>query len=340
MLCSPIAWNQESCYFFGGGKAYAPCICNHVFSEGIGSGISCFSQKSQANKYHSWRCQFRPAWDIGLLSFQMLLPFFPCTRTLFSHISLYPFQDLGKTSRKVPKSFLILWNGSEFRTKLFLHLFSFKFFKKKKKNNLFFFFSPLFFCRCSYKKAGFWNPERQVLSPVLYVSGLTALELPCLLRSEIHPYKNPVSENSWCSKERPGQGIPTSTTNCFFFLLYNLTYRRVFFIILWIYSKGQQKWILQVDFTRHISNDFTFLSCRAGEWPYTCDLVMTLWLHPTQACQSFSLPVRQEQWDSPSSFWRLTQKKCHQWKSLRQRTFTDKHKPVVLLVMSALHSTD
>lgn len=61
---------------------------------------------------------------------------------------------------------------------------------------------------------------------------------------------------------------------------------------------------------------------------------------PAKAGQSFSLPVRQEQWDSPSSFWRLTQKKCHQWKSLRQRNFTDKHKPVVPLVMSALHSTD
>lgn len=73
----------------------------------------------------------------------------------------------------------------------------------------------------------------------------------------------------------------------FFFFFFILTYRRVFFIILWIYSKGQQKWILQVDFTCHVSNDFTFLSCRAGEWPYTCDLVMMLWLHPTQACQSW-----------------------------------------------------
>lgn len=57
-------------------------------------------------------------------------PLFPYTHTLFSHTSLQQFQDLGKTIRKLPKSFLILRNCSGFRAKLFLHLFFFKFLKK------------------------------------------------------------------------------------------------------------------------------------------------------------------------------------------------------------------
>lgn len=120
------------------------------------------------------------------------LPFLTFTYTLFSHISLQPFQDLGKAIRKVLKSFLILWNGSGFRAKLFLHLFLLKIWKEHSLDFLSFsfsFFFCIFFSICVHrkKKAGFWNPECQILSQVLYACGLTGLELPCWLRSEIHP---------------------------------------------------------------------------------------------------------------------------------------------------------
>lgn len=137
--------------------------------------------------------------------------------TLHSHTVLSHFSttvsDLGKTIRKVTKSFLILWRGSHFRTKVFLHLFFLQILKQPKNPpwisslSLFFpHFFVSFFCLCSQRKSSFWNPKCQVLSPLLHISGLTGLQLPRWLRSEIHPYKNPVSDNSWYLKERKGGG--------------------------------------------------------------------------------------------------------------------------------------
>lgn len=141
----------------------------------------------------------------------MLSFFLPYIHTEFSHTSVQ--LDLGKTIRKVTESFLILWKGSDFRTKVFLHLFLLQNLNPKNppwisSHFLFFFFSHFFvsfFYLCSQRKAGFWNPKCQVPSPLLHISGLTGLQLPRWLRSEIHPYKNPVSDNSWYLKERKGE---------------------------------------------------------------------------------------------------------------------------------------
>lgn len=82
----------------------------------------------------------------SLIFFPDAFPLFPYTHTLFSHTSLQQLQDLGKTIRKLPKSFLILWNCSGFRANLFLHLFFFKFLKKKTNPWI----SSLFFCTSLY----------------------------------------------------------------------------------------------------------------------------------------------------------------------------------------------
>lgn len=93
------------------------------------------------------------------------LPFLTFTYTLFSHISLQPFQDLGKAIRKVLKSFLILWNGSGFRAKLFLHLFLLKIWKEHSLDFLSFsfsfFFSVSFFLSVfiEKKKSRFLKPR-------------------------------------------------------------------------------------------------------------------------------------------------------------------------------------
>lgn len=82
--------------------------------------------------YHLRRCQFRPAWDIALFSFQMLSFFLPYIHEYLSYTSVQLFQNLGKTIRKVTKSFLILCKGSDFRTKVFLHLFLLQILNPKK----------------------------------------------------------------------------------------------------------------------------------------------------------------------------------------------------------------
>lgn len=104
---------------------------------------------------------FRPAWVIALFSFQMLSFFLPYIHTQFSHTSVQMFQNHGKTIRKVTKSFLILWKCSDFRTKVFLHLFLFQILKQPKKTHLefnlslFIQFFVSFSCLCSQRKSGF-----------------------------------------------------------------------------------------------------------------------------------------------------------------------------------------
>lgn len=156
MLCSSTAWNQQACCFFGGWQAKAQGIWSPVFSQAMGSGISCFF-KSQ--RQTSTTCGDVSSDLNGIWSYFPSRCFFPfLILRHFSHTSLQLFQDLGETIREVLKSFLILWNGSGFREKLFSHLFFLQVLIKKPQTWI----SSLFFCTSLYPFSACVHREKEV----------------------------------------------------------------------------------------------------------------------------------------------------------------------------------
>lgn len=176
------------------------------------------------------------------------------------------FRILARLLEKSPKVFSFCARVQTSEQKFSYIFFFFKFLTQKThlefnlspSLSLFIQFFVSFSCLCSQRKSGFWNPKCQVLLPLLHISGLTGLQLPRWLRSEIHPYKNPVSDNSWCLREgKKISRIRSVLLTCFMipcheawayillqtafnFLCYICVPAMYFFIILWTYPEGKQ----------------------------------------------------------------------------------------------------